>query len=60
MEWIRTIIALIKLAFFFPLCWVLGGTFVLLVMTKLGVGTPWQYISYFVVGIGGTIWFAKS
>ncbi|MEC4724248.1 hypothetical protein HWQ46_01635 [Shewanella sp. D64] len=60
MELIRSVAAFIKLAFFFPLCWVLGGTFALVLLKQLGAEYPWPYVGYFVVGIGGTVWFAKS
>ena len=57
---LKDIQALLKVAFFFPFCWVIGGTFVLVVLLKIGVDNPWPYLAYFGVGIAGTVWFAKS
>lgn len=59
-ELIKRTFPYIKVVFFFPLCWVIGGTIVLAFLFKLGLQSPWPYLAYFAVGIGGTIWFAKS
>ncbi len=50
----------IKVAFFFPLCWVIGGTFIAVALLKIGVASPWPYLAYFAVGIAGTVWFARA
>jgi hypothetical protein len=57
---IKNIQALIKVAFFFPYCWAIGGTLVLVLLFMLGVNSPWPYLAYFIVGIAGTVWFARS
>ncbi len=59
-ELIKRSFPYIKVAFFFPLCWVIGGTIVSTVLFKLNVASPWPYLAYFAVGIAGTIWFARS
>lgn len=56
----KNMLALIKVAFFFPFCWVYGGTLVLVLLFQLGVNSPWPYLAYFSVGIAGTVWFARS
>lgn len=59
-ELFKRTIPYIKVAFFFPFCWVVGGTLVLTILFKLGVESPWPYLAYFSIGIAGTIWFARS
>ena len=59
-KFIERLLPYIKVAFFFPFCWVIGGTFVAVLLFKLGVESPWPYLAYFTVGIAGTYWFAKS
>lgn len=50
----------IKVAFLFPFGWVIGGIIVLAILFGLGLQSPWPYLAYFSIGIGGTLWFAKS
>ncbi len=57
---LKRLLPYVKVAFFFPLCWVIGGTFVLAALFMLGVSSPWPYFAYFAVGLFGTIWFVKS
>jgi hypothetical protein len=59
-EKLNTMLALLKVAFFFPLCWVIGGTFTGVIVGMLGAPFPWPPIVYFIVGILGTVWFIKS
>ena len=50
----------IKVVFFFPLCWVIGGTVVAATLFKLGIESPWPDFAYFAIGVAGTVWFARS
>ena len=59
-KFIERLLPYIKVAFFFPLCWVIGGTFTGVIVGMLGAPFPWPPIVYFIVGILGTVWFIKS
>ncbi|MBM7070864.1 hypothetical protein JQC92_02260 [Shewanella sp. 202IG2-18] len=51
-------LAYIKVIFYFPLCWVVGGVLAISLLHFLGVSENLKIAAYFLVGIGGTVWFA--
>lgn len=59
-ELIKRTLPYIKVAFFFPLCWVIGGTIVATILLKFDVANSWAFFAYFAVGVAGTVWFARS
>jgi hypothetical protein len=58
--WVGGLFDWFRVFFFFPLCWVIGGMVVAVIIMIFGAEWQTACLAYFTVGIGGTIWFERS